>query len=223
MKKAILLALALLSTAATARAAIVTFEYTARIDELSERDIWGPSVGVGSSDWAGFTIGTGATITGRLSYDDNTPMRLDNDSWPRDRYIMTNVNTNSFLHSVTFDESGVTAASNTGGLSVRDTDNYDALEVRSGMRGAPSGWSINADFHVPRAGFQSGALFTTQELHDVRPYALWATFAEVGGYGVLQATGTVTSFRVISSVPEPSTYAMLLAGAVPLLLRRRKA
>lgn len=228
MKKAsIALGLALLASAATANAEIVTFEYTAKIIGLEQRGIWSP-VGeqVQSSDWAGFVINTGETITGRLSYDTSTQLVRDLDyPWG---YVYKSVSPANITHSFTMQGSGTSLSVDaTAGVTLADSpESGDGLTFTGNAGG--SDWSETSfSLAAVRPGYQPAVLPGAGELSEVggtRGFtadSFTITFWNPGYY--VAAASTITSFHVVSSVPEPSTYAMLLAGAVPLLLRRRKA
>jgi hypothetical protein len=225
MKQAsIALGMALLASAATANAEIVTFEYTAAIIDLTEWGPWSPiAYHVESSNLPGFTVSNGETITGRLSYD--TSMQLvPNPDFPSG-HVYELGSTAKITHTFTLQGSGTSSSVDSSpGVQMEDYSSGADQLTFTGNAGGNNWWETYLSLTATRPGYQPAVLPGAAELGGTSGYtanSFYITFWDAGIQ--LNADAKISSFHVVSSVPEPSTYAMLLAGAVPLLLRRRKA
>ncbi len=207
-------AFALLTTL-NAGAAPVVVEYTASIGNICA---WqgDTCVGLASSAAPGFTIAVGEQVTGRFSYDDAT--RMTEDAWG---YPYRGLLVGQFTQSLTFSSGATVSASYGHAIHMSDSDDYDHILTEGYDQPDLSG-----TYAILRNRFEN----VTQS-GVARPYFLptageWqnystsaSTFEFISGVNV---TGNITSFRVLSAVPEPATHAMLLAGLVPVLLRKRR-
>lgn len=216
-------ALALGVLACTASAAPVTVEYTFRIEHLAE-SLAGTSnfTPVQSSDLHGFNIAIGQTAKGYLTYDSEGWLNLDSLPWQEDyRY-------NGTLSNMIRFENGAAAGPMTHEATMRVHDSWTVdnywIEGSSG-----SSWDVPtsrayvqfADTAHP--GYLAPFVPSADTWSSVTPggrvsYDYWTGNDTANS---LWLSGTPVSFRVVSSVPEPTAALMLLAG-IPLLLRRRR-
>lgn len=228
MKKTfIALGMALLASATAANAEIVTFEYTAKITDLTERGPWSPiAYHVESSNLPGFTVRNGETITGRLSYDTGMQLVQDPD-FPSSHVYKLGSDAN-ITHTFTLQGSGTSASvDSVPGVRLEDSSSGGDRLTFTGNAGGNNWWETYFSLTAARPGYQPAVLPGAAGLSEVAgtsgftAESFYITFWDAGIQ--LNADAHISSFHVVSSVPEPSTYAMLLVGAVPLLLRRRKA
>ncbi len=191
-----------------AQAAVVTVEYTATID-LIHRESFSEGIfdAVESSDWPGYTISVGETVTGRFSYDDTSGIV--------DGHGVTSANATSYTQIFNGCGSSLDRGSSGelghGGLVSRFGNHpyasvsffFPAGHLSPGVLPTANDWSLAAVDSYPSNNFQMLFVIAPQkELH-------------VGGNKV--------SFNVVSAVPEPATYAMLFAGlAVTAVASRRR-
>jgi hypothetical protein len=134
----------------------------------------------------------------------------------------------NIAHTFTLQGSGTSASVDSGpGVRLEDYSSGGDRLTFTGGAGGSSWWETYFSLTAARPGYQPAVLPGAAELSEVggasgfTAESFYITFWDAGVQ--LNADAHITSFHLVSSVPEPSTYSMLLAGAVPLLLRRRKA
>lgn len=217
----------------SAHATIYSFEYTAVVTSIVENL---NSFGGGSDTYVqttqvpGVTISVGDTVTGRISYDSH--MRL----WDEYHDIDGNFNSYSYYDSsIELSANFVPASLQVvpysvlgAGQSSYQTDSTHVSAFGLGgytYRRAPDGDVAQEMLQVE---FVDSA--HTKFEDNAIPGANLSTFDNKtleyyyrGGYVFQSAsiTGNITSMHLISAVPEPSTYAMLLGGLMLLAWRRR--
>jgi len=224
----ILCAVSLLSCLATtqALAAPITVEYQAKVDWLivSRYDLGlsEPVTYPDSDSTAGFSISKGESITGYFSYDPEMPLERGGYS-PVDFYDYLRGN---FSQSLKF-------ASHQSLITV-DTDNYlltgyykEPYTITAYNGQSPDGWEIRGYFNqtgpdVITRGFLLAADQWDSFAHNSKVHALWMSPDTNRNVWISASIG---SFRVVTAVPEPSTYLMLGAGLglIALAYRNRRA
>lgn len=230
MKQLIVLS-AVLALAGGAHAKTVTVEYTAKVSFLTKNQLWGgSSESLSSITLSDGTIRQGQTLTGNFTYDDSAAPA----STYHDRFYdaASYVNPAAAIKlTADFGAGGakVTAATNAE-ASVHDEFTHVGYDDRLQI----SGYSVNPDTspiyralsfdffsHQPAALLGTalpgaaianfdGATFDFNEWHAESGIPYW-----------IDANGSITSWHVVSAVPEPSMFAMM-AASLGLLAWRRK-
>lgn len=204
-----LVALAFGCLGGQAIAAPVTIEYKMQVSNIKEN-----SFQVESSDDHGFDISVGETVTGYFTYDTTQLMYTDG---PNGFLLWEN-----FSLAFQFE--------NNPELVTLDQDlrleTWEGSELRIGgyAYGAPDSSSAGSrayfifvdDPYRPLNGYLPAPDQWTGFLPDSN-----ITYVYNSTQGYLIASGNVTSFRVVSSVPEPEAYLMWMTGASLLLFAGR--
>ena len=206
-----------------AHAEILTFQYTAKVSNIEENDN-----AVQSSSFAGGQISLGDSMTGTITYDTALPVVSRYD------YGFSTDITYNPLNSLE-----LSMQIPTGGVNFEA--NYYTF---AGTSYHPKGSSYTDTFsagayrylYMPNGGMSQEVLVvafgdsTHTKFSDNIPGLNALGFDSnsiryqyVGQQKSLNLQGTITDLRAIQSVPEPETYAMLLAGLSLLGLRRCKA
>ncbi|WGG49696.1 PEP-CTERM sorting domain-containing protein [Rugamonas sp. DEMB1] len=217
-----------------AQADVVTYEFTATITTMKL-----DYTVVTESSLPGKTISVGEAVRGRLTYNTQTPLHSQWIGEPGEPGTARNYaargmkNTMSFVfetHGFSFDSAPSTSKDDQMDITVRnDTDApmgapgpYDQLNIEA--------YSVNSygrNFGSLSMNDYTGSLLVHGDIPHRLPdinskYILQEFEYNLDHNGVwLSARGALTSLTLVSSVPEPSTYAMFMAGLACLAWRRR--
>lgn len=209
-----------LAIAGAAHAERYTLKYTATISSIEDTRQWPiPSYESASAD--GNVISLGDTVTGYFTFDTAMPPIQSGTSWARYG------SDEAFGHVIVFDKTG---------FSQQATTYHSQIDVTTASAG---GWDRDwVSFQAPMyymdgpgyaaattLSFQApaGTLGDTALPATLSPFTGWFTYAYVSYADdeTLVFEGNITSASIVSSVPEPGTYAMLLAGLGLVAWRRR--
>lgn len=232
MKKMIGL-LAAATLASSAQAAVLSYDFTAIVDSVTESDSSQNylSTSVNSSTLAGLPVSIGQVVHGHFSYDTETPIN--------DGYQPPAPTQGSYiLYSGPFAQNSFSAAFANGPAinSVPGTSNLLQVVNNASDFGGADGFSISTNVFKQQA-LETGSVFLddlsgTAFNHGGVPAAL--NFADFGystfSYGyvnlsqgplILSVNARLDTLTPAAAVPEPSTYAMLAAGLLLLAWRRK--
>ncbi len=233
MKAKIGAMLATLLCAASAQATVVTYNFTAAI--TSVREMVNPFYGVNvdSSTLAGDVIAINHTVHGTFSFDTDTPLlyatnfdwgtarvyeaftaSLNQASFAFDQNSIglstaTDIGTPHFYHGVDDSTAGTDGLRLSASVANGNAYNYMDLVFRDYDGVASDGGALPAK--VPRSLFEVADFEYTYQ-----------HFPPGGPIAYLKASGALTSLELVSSVPEPTTYAMLASGLGLLAWRRKR-
>jgi PEP-CTERM motif len=228
MKKTLCVLAAGLALGSTAGAAQYTLHYTARIDTIGDGGF--PEQFFSSATANGNLVSIGDTVSGRFTFDSETPPVLLNDfgTLVQAQYGY-DAATTSF---VKFDKTGYSQSAATGSSFIGVTDNREASYgpdmvsfIGHTYSYAPVFSSaVSLFFTAPSADALNDTALPPALLDsfDGEFRYVYGSFTDTG-YQSLVFRGDITSVSLVSSVPEPGTYAMLLAGLGLLAWRRRAA
>lgn len=232
MKKFLLLAI--LAATFPAKAEVLTFNFTGAITTVEVND-----QNTTSSSLNGTSISVGHTIKGTFSYDTKTPVGV---AEPWKVGYWSNGSPNNF--GFTIDQSGFSFQQSSSAYSTNPAiyyENYSGSSVT--MRTLVERFDLkNYAWNDAFALFftshpDSSMPLTPSMLTSVSPtafldrtfryrYSNYAIPTATGSASSLQVNGTITSLQLVTQpVPEPATYAMLLAGlaSIGLVAHRRQA
>lgn len=213
---------AALALAAQARAEVFTYEYTSVITKVEQyvRNSNGSLIGgdVGTSDWPGFVVAAGEKVRGRFSYDTESQESVAGE-YCCGYYTTLYVGAQNAL-ALTFENSGYAYRSSNDLPVELATSTYPA----GGGSDAFGVWQWDYD-GANRRLVSITMLDDTGTALPYRPDRMipdsLAGFAR-GEFDyeiyspdfskMVFVSGALTSVRQVSPVPEPGTYAMLLAG-----------
>jgi hypothetical protein len=228
MKRAFQILLASIAVSGNAHAELYTFEYTAKVGSILEVKYSGGETNLQSVTTSGSPISIGDTVTGRISYDSHLPI-IRQETRFDDALIIDYGRIDSLQISTTFETAGVsftTEGYKFGGKIFYPTGSPqpDAFYVGSYH------YTFAADYASQESlGFDfADSTHSKLDLSTI-PGANAATFDSNsffytydyrGAPSGVQIRGPLTSLRLISAVPEPSTYAMLLVGMLLVGWRR---
>ncbi|MDC8759724.1 PEP-CTERM sorting domain-containing protein [Janthinobacterium fluminis] len=230
--------LASFAVAASAQAAVVSYDFTVRVDLayrcLSDAGCMNPS----SVDMGNGEVMLGDIGHGRISFDTETPQAGVQYQPPaphrgtRTRYQGAVARNDSFLR-----------LGDAGAVFQQDAPHISVPVIEVGNDVAYVGSSLNGDHFNYYAAQNLNSYFSQSldiELSDASGTALTGggiplrldglgygrfTFSlnspGTGDYSYVN--GTITSLTLAAPVPEPETYAMLLAGIGMLAWRRKRA
>lgn len=222
-KYAALLALALSSS--LAQAETFTFEYKATITSISEGDEALPSSTLSSADLGNWTTAIGDVVTARVTFDNTTYSEYD----PFTNRYFSHYSTSGY--TVHFEQSNYTETTNA-------TKSVLVIDAQDGEYGGDIFSASNTAYHYwPETAYTSYEF----ELTDPTGQALGSTSIDPEAFKTLvpsfnirhvvlkpdewertYLTTSITSFNLVSEVPEPSTYAMLAAGLCLLAWRKKR-
>jgi hypothetical protein len=226
MRKLSVLLAGLLS-AGLAHAGLVTYEFTASFASLKQ---YHPAEGysdVNSSIITGFPITVGDTLHGSFTWDTSTPVLYTDSSGTFNTYD-TAAGQNAF--TVIFNSNSYTVSSANNGSSFLGTQDklpgqgQDSLHIGTGRDTNSGGYeSFGLVFSDPSA---------TALTYNHIPSSLTAFPLGTFGYSYttgqaphalgLTGTGTITSLTLVSAVPEPATYMLMVSGLGLLAWRRQR-
>jgi len=222
-----------MALATASHAAIYTFQYTARIDSITEGDgfPWGePDIEVSSAQMPAGLIVRGDTVTGTFSYDGATI----SDNTSTDEYGTESGYSQQLANAVLtarFTGTGAALYSTPSMYTwVKNANAGSQFGDRFGMYSyeygpAPLFWreALSVQFTGATDVLDSAALpgaeisgFTNNT------FSLAYTRPVNGEFAMTHASGIITSVTLVSAVPEPSTYAMFAAGLALLAWRRKR-
>ncbi|MQA40817.1 PEP-CTERM sorting domain-containing protein [Rugamonas aquatica] len=206
----IALVLVSLFLSASASAEIITFEYTGVINTLRETIGNGDSRAVVSSNKIPGGVRVGNDFHGTYSIDTNSAVAMSSATTT----IYYNWAGMPGTTSITFDKSGTTASSPyaAGRVYVSHDGTSDYVSIDAGVSyGTRDSSYQNIGFNFSGKGNLSNLAiptsFNVADWYSAEATLLWNT-----GSGYIDMTGMLTSVNRVSAVPEPESYAMLLAG-----------
>lgn len=226
MKKTFCTLAAGLALASTAHAGQYTLHYTATIGTISGGGF--PEQFFSSGTANGNLISTGDTVTGRFTFDtEAAPVQQSGDEALAFAQYGYDAATTSVVR---FDKTGHTQTAATGSSYISVTDSGDAAYGLDTVSLVGYTYSYDPVFISAVSLFLTGP--SADALSDTAlPADVLDTFGGTfqysygyfneAGYQSLRFRGDITSISVVSSVPEPGTYGMLLAGLGLLAWRRR--
>ena len=211
---------------APAQATRYTFEYTAKVSNIAETaDAFGigERVAVQSTTLSGAPIAVNDIVKGVLSYDSDMPNYGVNDSWG--------------MSQMSYNASGVKLTANFEPSNFGFTPNSYIWALQSTSPNGPDSFSIGAYRYAAGGASQEVLSLTfTDDTHtkldvSVVPGSVLTSLATPDGLryqfggsaGRAYINSELTSLRFIAPVPEPETYAMLMAGLALIGWRGRRA
>jgi hypothetical protein len=219
--------------AASAQATVVTFNFTATITSVKEMVNPFSGTEVASSTLAGDPVALGHTVRGTFSFDTATPRTSGGTYDWGTAYTFEAAGDTLNAAQFAFEQNSI-GFSTTDGVAeprfyhfVEDRpEGYDALylSVSASRNGGTDIMSVNFED-------LDGVAFDGAKLPETLPLAMLesAVFeydylgrAADGSQTYLKAVGALTSVEQVSSVPEPTTYAMFAAGLTLLAWRRKR-
>lgn len=199
--------------AASARAAIVSYEFTASVSAIEvPTDSWPWSEWVSSISLPGFHTEMGEIVTGTLTYDRSAaPLRVDDD--------LAAYGGGSIAYSIKFSDSGYQyTGSPLTVMTVTDSWWGDRVAVREpNSSSGPPPVNLELEFNGSSPDVLSSTALPWTELRNFERMGFTYRFEDIG----VNVHGTITSLRLTSPVPEPASIGMLLAGLGAVALRRR--
>lgn len=207
-----------------ASASIVSFSFSARIDQLSEYTTsTGQSNDVSGSEFMGAAISTGFLIDGLLTYDTNAAISPIPNLFPPvtgtyNIYISPLATSRLRL---TIPSGGLSFENYDTGLIVQVADhasslgNADIFSVGNLTYASPGKTAFTnlSLFDYTGRAFDNALIPTTVNFSDFGTRLLSIGFMDEATRNQLNVQSTVLSFAPISvAVPEPGTYALALIG-----------
>jgi hypothetical protein len=216
----------------SAQAAIYTFEYTAMVSSIAEYPDafgFGPSTSVQSTSITGAAISVGDTVTGVVSYDSQMPIASQSHdasgNYVSYGYVASlQLTANFAAANLHFAPNGYQfggLASFPAGSAFHDSFGLGAYRYNylpdGGMTQEVLGIHFEDSTHTKFDGYTvPGADVATFDSNN-----LAYEFGSTGSNQRVAIGSNIVGLRLVSAVPEPSTYAMLLGGLMLLLWRRR--
>ncbi|HWW70394.1 MAG TPA: PEP-CTERM sorting domain-containing protein [Duganella sp.] len=203
-----------------------TFEYTAKVRTIAETpDTFGMGerVAVQSTTLPGAQISVNDVVKGVLSYDSDMPNYGVDNSWG--------------LSRVSYDTSGVRLTANFAPSNFGFTPNSYIWALQTTSPDSADSFSVGAYRYAAGGASQEVlSLSFTDDTHtkldvSVVPGSVLTSLAIVDGLhyefggaaGRAYINSELTSLTFITPVPEPETYAMLMAGLALIGWRGRRA
>lgn len=233
MKTKFAAVLAGLLCAASAQATVVTYNFTATI--TSVREMENPFFGteVASTALAGDTIARGHTVRGTLTVDTEMPPSYsDTYDWGTVNIFEASGNSLNAARFA-FDQNTIGFATPDAAaprfyqiVEDRPEGNYDSLHLSASVARQSGTDYMSLTFRD-----EDGVAFNGAQLPATLPTALLESMVFEYDYlgqpgngpqAYLKVVGALTSFEQVSSVPEPTTYAMFAAGLGLLAWRRKR-
>jgi hypothetical protein len=221
IKAVVAFALANLLSLGTAQAEIVTYSFTASITSLDELNNINGTLdsGADSLAFAGITVFNTDTVYGHLTYDTSTPAWITND---KAHYTATSYLAPGNI-AFTAGQLSFNSAANPGKSQMyvrnsKDATNVDMLGFNSDPLLAPhqEEASITLVDHT-RNVFHSTALPSSLDLAAFQQRSFYYTWGGQDEEKMVFITAEITSLRLMSPVPEPHSYALLLSGLLLLV------
>jgi hypothetical protein len=216
-----------LTIASAAHADVLTYEYTAKINQLSQYTWLEDRIPLTTTDRPGHIINLGDEVTGRFSIDTLTP-RFANREDAGVVYSEYDGSTrNEISATIGHNDFNLESASSSGSyLSVQHgstVNGGDNLTLRD-FSEAPQGVHTFSISFSDSSGTTLGNSDLPTSLAGLNEAKFNYSFYINGTFTAIDMAADITALNLISvsAVPESNTYLMLLAG-LPLLAWRRRA
>lgn len=229
MKKTLCILAAGLALSGAAQAERYTLHYTAAIDQITNASA--PAQLLPSATANGNLISTGETVTGWFTFDTASQIVQQGD-WSSGAFAQYGYDA-ATASAVQFGQSGYRQIStpNLSSIWVDDRRNpvygLDGVSLMGPTILEDSGLTSNVYlyFQAPSVDAWTDTAIPVAALPALDGWFQYSYgyFNDNGEYQSLLFRGAMTSASVVSGVPEPGTYAMLLAGLGLLAWRRRAA
>lgn len=209
-----------------AQAKIVTYEYTAEITRLIANDYYSDAHDVSSISITPRPITLGDKITGRFSIDTaNTDIRYFNNL----DIAVYGSSPNPVRPSTTINDSwGWTGEPWTGYYTITNAKNYQTFDrfevVHSMSNGGPQVQVVLTDPSATVFAHRGPpADLDLADFAQAEARLFYGAWPEVNGIRTVGVYSTLTGLQRLAPVPEPETYAMLLAGMAVVVAARRRS
>lgn len=220
----------MLALASAAHADTYTYRYTATITSVSNCNTPLDCQAVDATSFGGENVALLQTIRGEITYDTATPPAVV-DSWGGTNFATYETGSTGTGNGgfVAFDGKSLGISATEGGKHYyhRVTDyatSADYLGLGVYINDGATFRSFDLDFWGNPGTFDGAALPHGVPMDQIASTRFTYAYFELNPLSPLRyARGELTSFELVSSVPEPGTYAMLLAGLGILAWRRRAA
>ncbi|MBY0556040.1 MAG: FxDxF family PEP-CTERM protein [Burkholderiaceae bacterium] len=216
--------LAALALTGSANATVLQFDFTAKIQEMVEFSPLTFSGGpVNSSKLSGSTVTVGDVIRGHFTYDTTTAQFGNFSGVPMYAAPLAQNTLSAAIgqQSIALDQAqtstNVQVANNAASLGGADSFGIASVSANAV---ATQLMALNL-FDASGTAFSSDAIPASLDFAAFNSSTFYYTYSSVATHAMMGANGTLTSLTVtpvvdggtnITPVPEPETYAMLLAG-----------
>ncbi|WEF31054.1 PEP-CTERM sorting domain-containing protein [Pseudoduganella chitinolytica] len=215
-----------LTLSSAAHAELYTLHYTAKISSISQLGAFPEELPVSTVTIRNQVINLDDTVTGSYTFDTSaSPIAQYNyGSGIKAHYG----NDAPFGATVQFNRTGYKEVSSiySSAVTVEDAavDYGDTDFVRFDGNTYREDWvGFGLNFFDPTATALSAATIPTTELGQFNGAFYFGSVSYTPGVSSYRLRGELTSMSLVSAVPEPGTYAMLLAGLGLLAWRRKRA